>query len=59
MTRPYRKWSRETKLKIVLEVLEAQNNGRWGDIEAILEKYEITRTHLFQWRKQLAVGGYQ
>jgi hypothetical protein len=57
--RRYRKWSRAKKLEILREVMDAQNNGRWGDITRILESHEATRSHLRQWREQLAIGGYQ
>lgn len=51
--RKYREWPLLTKDLILQEINEAQKNGRFGDVQHILDKYEITRMHIRQWRKQL------
>lgn len=51
--RRYREWPLLAKELILQEVDAAMKDGRFGDVQHILDKYEITRTHIRQWRKQM------
>ena len=55
--RLYRKWTLEQKRKIVAEVDAAkQKNAVYGGshVEAVLDRYFITTSHITQWRRLLA-----